>query len=130
MEVNFMEKIKLTTVLDSENDGISSFEGVGMLKNNELIFFENSIKVVISMIDNMIKIRRITDEYTLELQFTDSLTKEGIYDIKGGSIQIPVKTNTSSLKISDGNIHIEYVLELSGVNQGKFIYDVNYEVIK
>ena len=125
-----MENIKLTTVLDSENDGISSFEGVGMLKNNELIFFENSIKVVISIINNIIKIRRITDEYILELQFDDSLTKEGIYDIKGGSIQIPVKTNTSSLKISNQNIHIEYELELSGVNQGKFIYDVNYEVIK
>ena len=125
-----MEKIKLTTVLNSQNYGIFSFDGVGMLKNNELIFFENSIKVVISIIDNIIKIRRITDEYTLELQFTDSLTKEGIYDIKGGSIQIPVKTNTSSLKISNQNIHIEYELELSGVNQGKFIYDVNYEVIK
>lgn len=125
-----MEKIKLTTVLNSQNDGIFSFDGVGMLKNNELIFFENSIKVVISIIDNIIKIRRITDEYTLELQFDDSLTKEGIYDIKGGSIQIPVKTNTSVLKINDQNIHIEYELELSGVNQGKFIYDVNYEVIK
>ena len=82
MEVNFMEKIKLTTVLNSQNDGISSFVGVGMLKNNELIFFENSIKVVISIINNIIKIRRITDEYILELQFDDSLTKEGIYDIK------------------------------------------------
>ena len=51
-----MEKIKLTTVLNSQNDGIFSFDGVGMLKNNELIFFENSIKVVISIIDNIIKI--------------------------------------------------------------------------
>ena len=125
-----MVKIKLTTTLASEVNGITSFNGVGIIKNNEIVFYENSVKVVISIFNNSIKLKRITDDYTLLLEFDGSLTKEGIYDIKGGSIQIPVKTNTSVLKINDQNIHIEYEVELSGVNQGKFIYDVNYEVIK
>lgn len=125
-----MVKIKLTTTLDSEVDGITSFNGVGIIKNNEIVFYENSVKVVISIFNNSIKIKRVTDEYTLLLEFDDSLTKEGIYDIKGGSIQIPVKISTSFLGIMEGSLHIEYVLELGGSNQGKFVYDVNYEVIK
>ena len=37
-----MTKIKVSTVLNSVNDGITKFEGIGILKDKKIIFFENN----------------------------------------------------------------------------------------
>ncbi len=124
-----MAKVNVSTVLNSINDGITKFNGTGILKDNELIFYENNVKVVITFDNSCLSLKRTTDEYTILLEFCDSLTKDGNYDIKGDSIQIPIKTNTSCLEISDKKIHIEYELVLGGAHQGKFVYDIDYEVI-
>ena len=124
-----MTKIKVSTVLNSVNDGITKFEGIGILKNKKIIFFENNIKVIIAFDSNNLTVNRVSDEYTILLQFENSLTKDGNYDIKCDSIQIPIKTSTSVLKILDNTIHVEYELELGGVSNGKFIYDIDYEVV-
>ena len=41
-----MTKIKVSTVLNSVNDGLTKFEGIGILKDKKIIFFENNIKVI------------------------------------------------------------------------------------
>lgn len=124
-----MTKVKVSAILNSINDGITKFDGIGILKDNELIFFENNVKVVITFDDRLLTLKRICDEYTILLQFENSLTKDGNYDIKSDSIQVPIKTCTSCLEIADKKIHIEYELMLGGIDQGKFIYDIDYEVI-
>lgn len=123
-----MAKIKISTVLDSVQNGVTSFTGFGLLKNNEIVFYENDIKVVITIFANSLQLKRIHEQYTIVLSFENTLTNEGIYDIKCDSMQIPVETTTNALDIKDGFIHIEYGLTLGGVDQGTFVYDVKYEV--
>ena len=126
---NYMSKINISTILNSIENGITKYNGVGMLKNNEIIFYENNIKVVVIINDGTVYLKRIHDDYIIELPFENSLTKSGIYDIKSDGMQIPIEVTTSVLNVEAGSIHIEYNLILGGVNQGSFVYDIKYEVI-
>lgn len=123
-----MAKIHVSTVLDSVQNGVTSYTGSGILKDNEIVFYENDIRVVITMANNSLQLKRIHDEYTIELSFENSLTKEGTYDIKYDSMQIPLEVTTNELDMKDGFIHIEYNLLLGDVDQGLFVYDIKYEV--
>lgn len=123
-----MAKIRISTVLDSVQNGVTSYNGSGILKNNEIVFYENDIRVVITIENDLLEVTRIHKEYTLLLSFKNSLTKEGTYDIKYDSIQIPVEVTTNVLGIKEGYIHVEYNLTLGGVDQGAFVYDIKYEV--
>lgn len=127
--VNFMSKINISTILNSIENGITNYNGVGILKDNEIIFYENNIKVTIIINDNTVCLKRIHDDYIIELPFENSLTKNGIYDIKSDGMQIPIEVTTNVLNVKEGSIHIEYNLILGGVNQGSFVYDIKYEVI-
>lgn len=124
-----MSKINISTILNSIENGINNYNGVGILKDNEIIFYENNIKVVIIINDNTVCLKRIHDDYIIELPFENSLTKNGIYDIKSDGMQIPIEVTTNVLNVEEGSIHIEYKLILGGVNQGSFVYDIKYEVI-
>ena len=126
---NYMSKINISTILNSIENGITKYNGVGMLKNNEIIFYENNIKVVVIINDDTVYLKRIHDDYIIELPFENSLTKSGIYDIKSDGMQIPIEVTTNVLNVEAGSIHIEYNLILGGVNQGSFVYDIKYEVI-
>lgn len=126
---NAMSKIRISTVLDSAQNGVTSYTSSGILKGNEIVFYENDIRVVIIIKNNGLQLRRIHEEYTICLSFENTLTKEGTYDIKYDSMQIPISVTTNILDIKEGSIHIEYVLFLGGVDQGKFVYDIKYEVI-
>ena len=84
---------------------------------------------MVTINDNMVYLKRIHDDYIIELQFANSLTKNGIYDIKSDGMKIPIEVTTNVLNVEEGSIHIEYKLILGGVNQGSFVYDIKYEVI-
>lgn len=123
-----MAKIHISTVLDSAQNGITKYKGSGILKDNEIVFYENDVRVVITFQDNSLNLKRIHEQYTIDLSFENSLTNDGTYDIKYDSMQIPIKVITNSLDIKDGCIHIEYNLILGGDDQGEFVYDIKYEV--
>ena len=123
-----MAKIHISTTLDSVQNGVTSYDGYGILKNNEIVFYENDIRVVITILDKSLQLKRIHDQYVINLSFENTLTNEGIYDIKCDSIQIPVEVTTNVLDLKEGSIHIEYNLTLGGVDQGSFVYDIKYEV--
>lgn len=123
-----MAKIQISTILNSKQNGVTFYNGLGILKDNEIVFYENDIKVVIMLSNHSLQLKRIHDEYTITLLFENSLTNMGTYDIKYDSMQIPVEVTTNVLDIKDGFIHIEYNLLLGGVDQGAFVYDIKYEV--
>lgn len=123
-----MPKISVSTVLNSSSNGVTSYTGMGILKNNEIVFYENDIKVIVTLLEDALHLKRIHNEYTIFLSFKNTLTNEGIYDIKCDSMQIPVEVTTNVLDIKDGSIHVEYELLLGGVDQGTFVYDIKYEV--
>lgn len=123
-----MAKVHISTKLNSSENGITQYEGFGILDGNRLIFYEDNVKVVINLKESVLELERTTNEYTIFLSFENSLTKNGIYDIKCDSMQIPIEVITNILNIQDGDIYIDYNLVLGGVNQGNFVYDIKYEV--
>ena len=125
-----MARIHVSTKLNSSDNGITSYDGYGILKDDKIVFYEENIKVSIEYRDNTLNIERSSDEYRITLSFENSLTKDGMYDIKCDSMYIPISVMTNLLEVSDGNIHIEYSLELGGESQGNFVYDIEYEVIQ
>jgi len=125
-----MAKIHISSILNSSENGTTSYDGDGILKDHKIIFYEDTIKVSIEYNDNALKLERSNDDYSIILSFQNSLTNDGMYDIKCDSMQIPIKVTTNLLDVKDGFIHVEYSLLLGGVNQGNFVYDVKYEVIQ
>lgn len=125
-----MKKVRINTLLKIPTLESTSVKTVGFLNKNRLVFYDAKVRVVIDISDSSIHMRRIHPEYMIEMTFDISLTKEGIYDIKCDSVQVPLSISTSNLEVDPGHIHIEYNIVLGGINQGKYIYDIMYEVIE
>ncbi len=125
-----MTKVKISTLLKTNTSDSISYQGIGMLRNNQLLFYENDVRVTIEIQEGSIFMKRVHPDSVLSMCFTNSLTNEEIYDIKCDSIQMLVEVSTSVLEIKDGFIHIEYNLLLNGENQGMFMYDITYEVVE
>lgn len=121
-----MAKIIVKTRL-FENFEIVSSNSVNGIKNmNELVFKEEDINVSVSILDKEVIIKRTTDDYELNINFKESLTTFGIYDIKGVG-KIDIKINTKELLITQNSIYLEYELEMGYINSYK--YELSYEVI-
>lgn len=125
-----MAKIHISAILNSSENGVTSYDGYGILKDSRIIYYEDTVKVSIEYKDDTLKLERSNDDYSIILSFQNSLTNDGMYDIKCDSMQIPIKVTTNLLDVKDGLIHIEYSLLLCGESQGNFVYDVKYEVIQ
>lgn len=124
-----MARIHVSTKLNSSENGIDTYDGYGILNDGKIIFYEGNVKVSIEYKDNALNLERSSDQYRIILSFKNSLTNDGMYDIKCDSMYIPISVMTNSLEVSNGKIHVEYSLSLSGESQGDFIYDIEYEVI-
>mgnify|MGYP001152065192 CR=1 FL=1 len=123
-------KVKISTLLKTDECNSIPYQCIGMLKDNQLLFYENKVRVTITMQGDSVFMKRVHPDYVLSMQFTNSLTNEGIYDIKCDSVQMVVEVFTSVLEVKNGSLHVEYNLVLGGENQGMFIYDITYEVIE
>lgn len=125
-----MSKIKLSTSLYSM-DGITKFSGTGILNKQQITFQESNVMVSLCFknVDD-ISLQRVTDDYMISMSFQKKLTKDGIYDIKCDSMHIPIEVTTDDIILQDGYIYIVYELVLGGHYQGKFIYEICYEVIE
>lgn len=123
-----MAKIHVSTILNSSENGITSYTGSGIFDHKKIIFYEDKVKVTIKFDKESLELERSNDQYTIFLPFKNTLTNAGMYDIKCDSIQIPIEVTTHVLDIEDGFIHIDYDLLLGGVDQGRFVYDIKYEV--
>lgn len=125
-----MAKVNVDTTLKSE-DEVFHFSGKGILSDHKLTFIENQIQVTISISkDNVISIKRSTDEYTISIFLEKQLTKVGIYDIKCDSMQIELATTLQDMLVEEGHIFLMYNLVLGGHNQGDYTYDIWYEVME
>lgn len=97
----------------------------GIKNNGKLIFKEENVMVNLEILIDEIIIQRKHEDYTLKIDFKESLTTPIIYDIKGiGNTTLNIKTN--KLEINDNNIYIEYeIIESNEI----YYYEINYEVV-
>ena len=49
-----MAKIHISTVLNATGNGITKYVGLGILKNNELVFYENDVRVIVIISDDVL----------------------------------------------------------------------------
>lgn len=120
-----MSKINLKTKLYNLENTVYSHHIKGIKNDNKLVYKENNIMVTLEILNNQIKIERKCDEYTLRMDFRESLTTPLIYDIKGvGNTKLNIKTK--KIEIKNNNIFIKYELIDS---KEIYYYELSYEVI-
>ena len=124
-----MSKINIKYTLENiTTKDIIKNKGKGILKNNQIIFFDNNIKVTICLYNNKIKMTRQCNDYNLEMNFEKFLTINSFYDIKDIGV-IDIKIKTLNLLIKDNQIFLEYKMYLD--KEAKlFKYNLEYEVIE
>ena len=123
-----MSKVKiLATIKDNEN--ILKVDTMGILNDNKIVYYENDTRVVVFINSNNIILERKNNEYGIKLEFNPQLTKEGLYDINLNCMQVELSTYTNEMIIKDNYIYIDYDLYMDHNLNGKFIYELIYEVI-
>ena len=126
-----MAKIKIKTSLNTINEMSANInnEIVGEMNNNEIIYNEGEIKVIITILDDKIIMTRINDDYVIKMEFILNSITEGIYDIKDVNTKFNLAVETNELTINDGMIFVNYHLNLNNEDMGIFKFQLDYEVI-
>lgn len=126
-----MAKIKIKTSLNTINEMSANIsnEIIGEKNNNEIIYNEGEIKVIITILDNKITMSRINDDYVIKMEFILNSITEGIYDIKDVNAKFNLAVETNELTIKDGMIFVNYHLNLNNEDMGIFKFQLDYEVI-
>ena len=126
-----MAKIKIKTSLNTINEMSANIsnEIIGEKNNNEIIYNEGEIKVIINILDNKVTMSRINDDYVIKKEFILNSITEGIYDIKDVNTKFNLAVETNELTINDGMIFVNYHLNLNNEDMGIFKFQLDYEVI-
>jgi len=103
--VNEVKKININYEVISDEKHF--LETKGILKNNELIFYDGKIKNKITILDNRITIER-SNNFSLNLDFIMGKKAKGTYTID--SICYDIDIFTSFLEITQNKIVINYNL--------------------
>jgi uncharacterized beta-barrel protein YwiB (DUF1934 family) len=117
-----MEKINIKTEMINEEKTV--FEGKGIKKNNEIIFYDNGIKTKIKL-DNILSIKREKD-YLLELEFIVGKITHATYTIS--DINMTFEIFTESLNINKNSIELVYTINNAYDKKLKFIYNVEFSI--
>lgn len=82
----------------------------GILRENEIIYYEDKILVTLKLFPNKIELRRKCEDYEITFPFEKELTTIGIYDIKCNGMKLEMSIETILLEVEDASISIQYRL--------------------
>lgn len=126
-----MSKVNIKAFLENQTEHTQhKTETIGIQKENQILYQDNGIRMILTIMDTNIHMRRVQKEAILDCNFNLSLTTDGIYDIRSVNMMIPVKMNTKKLQIEKGKIVLEYEMTLADEPPKKFYYELAYEVIE
>lgn len=106
-------------------DKQTNFWGKGILKNNEIIFYEDGLKNKIKIKENEVLIERVKD-YKLKMNFIMSKNTQGAYTIC--DYVLPLNIYTDLLQVTDNSIKIKYSLMINNNEKMNFIYNIEYSI--
>ena len=118
-----MNKVLIKSKLISDEENF--FNGKGILRKNELIFYDNKIKTKVKILENKIILERTLD-YILTLEFIKHTNTKATYNIYGKNLNLEIYTN--ELKINENNIFINYDLTLNEDEKMNFTYYIEYSI--
>lgn len=115
-----MAKVHVKTKLKNEEE-THDFDGLGLLRDDQLIFYDEQVKMII-MLDDM-KVIRENSESKIILDFKGSDSSS--FELKSKNISVPIPCELSYLKKKENHIEIHYKIE-----DQLFKFYVEYEVLK
>lgn len=101
--------IKLHIMLQGEES--LDFVTNGIKGKNKITYRENDIKVSIVKHTNSLRIKRICNDYEINLVFKLNEETKSTYSLFGGQKEFLLNTKTNKLIMNDNLIEIEYDLE-------------------
>lgn len=106
-----MPKINLKVKLDSSEEKLD-FKVKGIKDKNKIVYKENDITVTLLISDNKIVMKRVCNEYEINLIFTnDKSVNTSTYSVFGCPKVFELETKTNKLEINDNRLQIDYNLE-------------------
>ncbi len=121
-----MSKIFFKSIIKSKNNGTLNIKGKGIKKNNNILFYDNGIKVTVELSLDKVILTRCSSNYNLRLIFDKYKKTETTYEIKELGQFIKLETITSDLNISKNKIKINYDLYMNGEYSDNFIYELEW----
>lgn len=120
-------KIKLKLASASENYEKSL---MGTYRGNKLYFLDEKVKVTVTFTDDVITMRRLSNEYEIILNFKKNSILKGIYNLKKLNYDLPIDIKTNTMYIDSGQFKVDYELSSENVQMDKFLFEINYEVVE
>lgn len=126
-----MEKLKIHSFLKVTGDSECTVENTykGTHKNDKILYHEGNIAVCLTVLDDTVSMNRKTEEYEIEMTFSENETKPGIYDLIEMNAQMELQVKTNHLKIEKGLVEIIYDLTINGEMTGTYDFTLEYEEI-
>ncbi len=125
-----MSKINIHALLKNQTENIEhKIETIGIQNGNQILYQDEETKMLLTILNKEIHMKRIQQENTLKCHFIPFLTTDGIYDIKSVNMTFPIQIHTKKLQIEERKIVLEYEMTLSNELPKKFYYQLTYEVI-
>lgn len=118
-----MKKISIKSHLISDDE--INFIGKGILKENEIIFYEDKIKTKVKILEEKIIISR-EENYLLKMEFIRGKKTEATYNMYDKNFYLDIFTN--DLKIEENKIFVNYDLTLDKNEKINFIYNLEYSI--
>lgn len=114
-----------SSLRNNENEEENTKKIKGILLNNTIKYNEEGVKVEI-VLDDIITLSRINNEYEIRLTFDNKKITNGSYIIKDINKKIDFKITTNQLKLENNQLLISYKLD---INDLEFYFKLDYEVI-
>ena len=123
-----MSKIKINLKLKNSKEDLNK-EIIGLKRGNKIHFVDDKVKVTITF-DDIVTMRRNSNEYEIVLKFKKGTKLEGIYNLKKLNYNLPIDIITNTMYIDSGQFKVDYELSSDGVKMDDFLFELNYEVIE
>lgn len=120
-ELIIMSKMKFKIKLESSDENLD-FEVNGIKNKNKINYKEFDVSVTLLINENKVTMKRVCNDYTINLVFVNNCETCSTYSVFGGTKIFNLSTFTNSIKISENKIIIDYNLE-----GNKFFYILEME---
>ena len=123
-----MSKIKINLKLKNSKEDLNK-EIIGLKRGNKIHFLDDKVKVTITF-DEIVTMRRNSNEYEIVFNFKNNSKLNGIYNLKKLNYNLPIDIKTNTMYIDSGQFKVDYELSSDGVKMDDFLFELNYEVIE
>lgn len=119
-----MSKIYINSMLHNKKENKFYSDEVVGIKDTKIKFITDKVMNILDINNDIINLKRKSDEYEIDMTFDKNIKTKGTYYIKTlGYLNLEIVTNT--LVIKDNYIEIDYIMYLEN-EKTNFIYKLDW----